>query len=158
MLFHMRESLAWGGPWPLPIIVIVFVVEKWVWAGGIVSVVQGTTFSSSHLFLIAWLVRHPVSGIRDCPHGNGFCWFEWCLRFPPETFHSLRSGHAQGLLGSGRLGLMGACPMGVWSYHIWLLFSLAHKFFPQTAPIVGSTFGRFFTIRWMSPNPTNLMQ
>ena len=34
MLFHMRESLAWGGPWPLPTVVIVFVIEKCVQARG----------------------------------------------------------------------------------------------------------------------------
>ena len=42
------------------------------------------------------------------------------------------------LLGSGWLRLMGACSVGVRSRHIRLSFSLAHKFFPQTAPIVGS--------------------
>ena len=57
----------------MPIVVIVFVIEKCVWARGIFFVEQGATFSSSHLFLIAWLVRHPVFGIRDCPHENGFC-------------------------------------------------------------------------------------
>ena len=67
------------------------------WLGGIVFVVQVAAFSSSHLFLATWLVRHPVSGIHDCPHGNGFCWFEWCLRSPPETFRSLCFGYAQGL-------------------------------------------------------------
>ena len=65
--------------------------------GGIVFVVQGAAFSSSHLSLAAWLVRHPVFGIHDCLHGNGFYWFEWCLCSPLETFCSLRSGHAQGL-------------------------------------------------------------
>ena len=64
---------------------------------GIVFVVQCVAFSSSHLFLAAWLDRHPVSGIRDCPHGNGFYWFEWCLCSPPETFRSIHSSHAQGL-------------------------------------------------------------
>ena len=81
----------------MPIVVIVFVVEKCVRARGIVFVVQGTTFSSSHLSLAAWLVRHPISGICDCPHENGFCWFVWCLCSPPKTFRSLRFSHAQGL-------------------------------------------------------------
>ena len=65
--------------------------------GGIVFIVQGVAFSSSHLFLVAWLVHYPVFGICGCPHGNGFCWFEWCLRSPLETFRSFRFGHAQGL-------------------------------------------------------------
>ena len=81
----------------MPIVVIVFVVEKCVRARGIVFVVQDAAFSLSHLFLAAWLVCHPVSGICDCPHGNGFCWFKWCLCSPPESFRSLYSGHAQGL-------------------------------------------------------------
>ena len=65
--------------------------------GRIVFVVQGAAFFSSHLSLAAWLVRHPISGICDYPHENGFYWFVWCLRSLPETFRSLHSGHAQGL-------------------------------------------------------------
>ena len=65
--------------------------------GGIVFVVQGAAFSSSYLFLTAWLIHYPVFGIRGYPHGNGFYWFEWCLHSPPETFCSLRSDHAQSL-------------------------------------------------------------
>ena len=57
------------------------------------------------------------------------------------------------LLGSGRFGLIGVCPIRAQSYHIQVLFSLAHKFFPQTAPIVGSTFGRFFTVGVNEPKP-----
>ena len=58
---------------------------------------QGATFSLGHLSLAAWLVRHPVSGLCDYPHENGFCWFAWCLRSLPETFRFLHSGHTQGL-------------------------------------------------------------
>ena len=42
------------------------------------------------------------------------------------------------LLGFGWLRLIGACFVGVRSRHVRLSFSLAHEFFPQTAPIVGS--------------------
>ena len=65
--------------------------------GGIVFVVQCAAFSSSHLSLAAWLVRHPISRRCDYPHKNGFSWFVWCLCSLPETFRSLHSGHAQGL-------------------------------------------------------------
>ena len=65
--------------------------------GGIAFVVQGAVSSSSHLFLTARLIHYPVFGICGYPHRNNFYWFEWCLRSLPETFHSLRSGHAQGL-------------------------------------------------------------
>ena len=64
---------------------------------GIAFVVQGAVSSSSHLFLVAWLVHYPVFGIRGCPHRSGFYWFEWCLRSPPESFRSLRSSHVRGL-------------------------------------------------------------
>ena len=111
--------------------------------GGIVFVVQSAAFSSSHLSLTAGLVRHPISGTCDYPHGYGFCWFASCLHSLPETFYFLHFGHTQGLgnsllLGSGWLRLMGAYSMGVRSRHVRLSFSLAHEFFPQTAPIVGS--------------------
>ena len=65
--------------------------------GGIVFIVQSAAFSSSHLALAAWLVRHPVSRTCDYPHRYGFRWFAWCLRSLPETFRFLHSGHAQGL-------------------------------------------------------------
>ena len=98
-LLLMGESLAWGGPGPLLVVVIIFVTERCVCArgGGIVFVVQSAAFSSSHLSLTAGLVRHPISGTCDYPHGYGFCWFASCLHSLLETFRSLHSGHAQGL-------------------------------------------------------------
>ena len=57
------------------------------------------------------------------------------------------------LLGSGWLRLMGACPVGVRSRHVRLSFSLAHKFSPQTAPIIGSELGRSFTVDVSEPKP-----
>ena len=86
--------------------------------GGIVFVMQSATFSSSHLSLAAWLTRNPVSGTCDYPHGYGFCWFAWCLRFFLETFRFLHSGHAKVreitlLLGPSWLRLIGACSVGV---------------------------------------------
>ena len=65
--------------------------------GVIVFIVQSAAFSSSHLSLATWLVRHPISGTCDYPYGYGFCWFAWCLRSLLETFRFLHSGHAQGL-------------------------------------------------------------
>ena len=57
------------------------------------------------------------------------------------------------LLGSCWLRLMGACFVGVRSCHVRLSFSLAHKFFPQTAPIVGSKLWRSFTVDVNEPKP-----
>ena len=99
MLLFVGESLAWGGPRPLPVVVIIFVVKRCACAGGggIVFVVQSVAFSLSHLSLAAGLVRHPISRTCDYPHGYGFCWFALCLHSLPETFRFLHSGHAQGL-------------------------------------------------------------
>ena len=93
----MGESLTWGSPGSLLVDVLIFIVEGCVNAGGIVFVVHSIAFSSSHLSPAAWLVRCPVSGTCDYPHGYGFYWFAWCLSSPPETFRFLCSGHAQGL-------------------------------------------------------------
>ena len=57
------------------------------------------------------------------------------------------------LLGSNWLRLMGACSVGVRSRHVRLSFSLAHEFFPQTAPIIGSKLGRSFTVDVNEPKP-----
>ena len=63
------------------------------------------------------------------------------------------------LLGSGWLRLMGACSVGVRSHHVRLSFSLAHKFFPQMAPIVGSKLRRSFAVdvNELNPNRPNTM-
>ena len=55
------------------------------------------------------------------------------------------------LLGSCWLRLMGACFVGVRSCHVRMSFSLAHKFFPQTALIVGSKLWRSFTSTQVLP-------
>ena len=57
------------------------------------------------------------------------------------------------LLGSCWLRLMRAYSVGVQSCHARLSFSLAHKFSPQTAPIVGSWLGRSFTVDVSEPKP-----
>ena len=63
----------------------------------IAFVVHDATFSLSHLSLATWPVHYPTSGIRDCPHENGFYQFEWCLRSPLDTFRSFYFDHAQDL-------------------------------------------------------------
>ena len=97
MLLLVGESLAWGSPGSLLVVVVIFVVDGCVSAGGTVFVVQSATFFSSHLSPVAWLVHHPVSGTCGYSRGCGFCWFAWYPRSPPETFRFPRSCHAQGL-------------------------------------------------------------
>ena len=57
------------------------------------------------------------------------------------------------LLGPDWLRLIGAYSVGVRSHHVRLSFLLAHKFFPQTVPIVGSWLARSFTINVSEPKP-----
>ena len=120
-LLLMGESLAWGSPGSLPVVVVIFIVEGCVSArGGTVFVVQSVAFSSSRLSPAAWLVHRPVSGTCDYPRGCGFCWFAWYSRSPPETFRFPRSCHAQGLgnypavgiwLAQADGGLIPPCPI-----------------------------------------------
>ena len=81
----------------MPIVVIVFIIEKCVRARGDCLCCARRNFLFKSFISRCMAFRHPVSGICDCPHGNGFCWFKWCLRSLPESFRSLYSGHAQGL-------------------------------------------------------------
>ena len=95
----------------MPVVVVIFVVEGCVSAGGgIVFVVQSAAFFSSHLSPAAWLVRRPISGTCDYPRGCGSC----CVHAPllePFVFFvpaMLRVWEITLLLGSGWLRLMGA--------------------------------------------------
>ena len=102
----------------MPIVVIVFVVKKCVRARGIVFVVQGAAFSSSHLFLTAWLVVIPSLGYVIAHTGMAFAGLSGVytpllkpsVLFVPAMFSVWEITL---LLGSDRLRLMGACPMGV---------------------------------------------
>ena len=118
---------------------------------------QGAAFSSSHLSLVAWLVRHPISGTCDYPHGYGFYWFVQCLCSLPETFRSLRSGHAQGLGNYHAVGIWLAqadrsLPCGglISPCSIVVLTSTQVL---STASIVGFTLGRSFTVDVNEPRP-----
>ena len=65
-------------------------------AHGIVSQAPVSKTYGSQLLLVAGPSCYFVSKARGYPHESGSCWFEWCLRFPLETFHSLHFDHAQG--------------------------------------------------------------
>ena len=51
---------------------------------------------------------------------------------------------------------MGACSVGARSRHVRLSFSLAHEFFQQTAPIVGSLFEGSYTVDVSEPKRNRL--
>ena len=142
----------------MPIVVIIFVIEECVWARGIAFIVQDAVSFSSHLFLAAWLVHYPVFGIRGCPHGNGLCWFEWCLRSPPETFRSLCSSHARGLGNYPAAGIWSARADGSLPYGGLILpYSVVALTSTQVLPTDGANcrvrFGSFFSIGVNEPKP-----
>ena len=128
---------------------------------------QGAAFPSSYLSLAAWLVRHPISRTCDYPHGYGFCWFVWCLCFLPETFRSLRFGHAQGLGNYPAAGIWlaqadGSLPCGGLISPCSIVVLTSTQVLP-TAPIVGFTLGRSFTVdmnepKLNRPNTINLVK
>ena len=150
MLFFMRESLAWRGSPSLPIVVITFVSGWHVKArmrSPLLCMAQLTlqvVYLSLHgLFVIlslGYVTTHTrmafasLSGVHTS------------LSKPSILFISitLRVGKVTLLLGSSRFRLMGACSIMAWSYHAWLLSLQAHKFFPQTAPIIGTGFEHFY--------------
>ena len=62
------------------------------------------------------------------------------------------------LLGFSWFELMGARLIRAWFYHAKSLSLLTHKFFPQTAPIVGSGFEHsFYWTKSLKPNWPNTM-
>ena len=48
---------------------------------------HGAVSFSSHLSPAAWLGCCFISGIRDCPPGNGFCSSGWYAHSPLDSFH-----------------------------------------------------------------------
>ena len=167
-LFLIRESLAWGGSRSLPIVIIVFIIVRRVRARmRLLSLctaqlsLQVIYLSLHGLFIIlslGYVTAHTsmasasLSGVY-AP-----------LSKPSILFVSitLMVWEVALLLGSSRLRLMGAYSMRAWSYHAQLLSLLAHKFFPQTAPIVGSGFEHFYCyvnkLKSHRPDTINLVE
>ena len=86
--------------------------------GGIVFVVQDVAFSLSHLFLAAWLFVIPFLGHVIAHTGMASAGLSGVYAPLPKPYvlfvlAILRVWEITLLLGSGRLGLMGACSMGV---------------------------------------------
>ena len=78
---------------------------------------QGTAFSSSHLFLTTWLVRYPVSGFMTTHMGMASASLSGVYApFPKSSVlfvpAMLEVWEVTLLLGFGQLGLMGACSIG----------------------------------------------
>ena len=149
-LFLMRESLALGGSRSLPIVIIVFIIMKRVRARMrllslcIAQLSLQVIYLSLHgLFIIlslGYVTAH--TGIASTSLSGVYA----PLSKPSILFVSItfRVWEVALLLGSSQLELMGACSMRAWSYHAQLLSLLAHKFFLQTVPILGSGFEHFY--------------
>ena len=60
------------------------------------SSVRGVISFLGHLSPAAWFGCCFVSGICNCPLGNGFCSSGWYSHSPPGSFHSLGFVHVQG--------------------------------------------------------------
>ena len=133
-----------GGLGPLPVVVIIFVVERCVWArGGLSSLCKAqpslqVIYLSLHGLFVIPSLGHVTTHTGMASIGLRGVY----APFPkPSVFFipsMLRVWEITLLLGSGWLRMMGACSVGVLSHHVRLLFSLAHKFSPQKAPIEGS--------------------
>ena len=141
----MGESLAWGGLGPLPVVVIIFAVERCVCAGGgglsslckaqpSLQVIYLSLQGSFVILSLGHVTTH--TGMASAGLRRVY------TPFPkPSVFFipaMLRVWEITLLLGSSWLRLMGAYLVGVRSCHVRLSFSLVHEFFSQTVPIVGS--------------------
>ena len=145
-LLLVGESLAWGSPGSLPVVIIIFVVEGCVSAGGegglsslckaqpSLQVIYLSLQGSFVILSLGHVTTH--TGMASAGLRRVY------TPFPkPSVFFipaMLRVWEITLLLGFGWLRLIGASFVGVRSRHVRLSFSLAHEFFPQTAPIVGS--------------------
>ena len=163
MLFFMREGLAWSGSWSLPIVIIAFII------GGQVKVKMRTPLLCMAQFSlqVLYLSLHGLFVILSLGYMTAYTRMASAslsgvytsLSKPSILFISitLEVGKVALLLGSSWLRLMGACLMRTWSYHAWLLSLLAHKFSPQTAPIVGLGLSTS-TVMWVDSSPTDPVQ
>ena len=169
VLFFVRKYLAWGSSRSSPIVIIAFIIGGYVRARMrppslcIMQLSLQIVYLSLHGLLIIlslgymalnffWLhgpvvilsLEHVTADTRMA--SAGLSGVHTSLSKPSILFISitLRVGKVTLLLGSSRFRLMGACLMRAWSYHAWLLPLPTHKFFPQTAPIVGTGFEHFF--------------
>ena len=149
-----------GSPGSLLVVVIIFVIKGCVSAegGGLSSLCKAqpslqVIYLPLHGSFVIPFLRHVTTyaGVASA----GLRGVHAPLPKPSVFFilAMLRVWEITLLLGPGWLKLMGACSIGARSRHVRLLFSLAHEFFPQTAPIVGSWFEGSFTIDVSEPKP-----
>ena len=150
VLFFMREGLAWRGSRSLPIVIITFIIR-----GQVRARMRSPSLCMAHLSLqVVYLSLHGLFIVLSLGYvtahtrmtSASLSGVYTSLSKPSILFIliTLRVGKVTLLLGSSRFRLMGACSMKAWSYHAWLLSLLTHKFFPQTAPIVGTGFEHFY--------------
>ena len=164
MLFFIREGLTWGGSRSLPIVIIAFIIE-----GQVRVRVRSPSLCMAQFSLqVVYLSLHGLFIILSLGYvaaharmaSASLSGVYTSLSKPSILFISitLRVRKVALLLGSSRLRLIGVYSKRTWSYHAWLLSLLAHKFFPQTAPIIGSGFGYFYCyVSRLKPNWPNTM-
>ena len=134
MLFFIWEGFARESPWSTSVTAILLFIGE-----GIKR--NGSSFSLCMAWLLLNLVDFPLHGfivlfLRDItPHLRvAFA----CVR----NMHAALSISLTFKIGERIFTLRchGFYLMWAWICHIWLLFSLSHKFSPQTTPIVESRF------------------
>ena len=146
----MRESLACGCSRSLLIVIIVFIIVRRVRARMrlpslcMMQLSLQIIYLSLHGLFIILSLGYVTAHTRMAFTSLSGVYAPFLK--PSVLFISitLRVLEVALLLESSRLRLMGACSMRAWSYHAQLLSLLAHKFFLQTMPILGSGFEHFY--------------
>ena len=143
-LFVIGEGFAWWSSWPLPIHSVIFIIRRDIRAGrgslllcSTELILQVINLSLYDFIIISLVgdVTFPSKTASTCVDGMHTAFlivFPISFTFKVEEIILLMNIH--------RFRLMRACLMRTWSCHIFRYPLLMHKFFPQTAQIVGTRF------------------
>ena len=140
MLFLTGEGFAWWSSRPLSVYSIFFIVGRDIRAGrgslllcSTELLLQVINFSL-HGFIIILLVGYMAFPLKTASTRVGGMHTAFLI-VPPISFTFKLKKIIR------LMNICGLCLIWTWSCHIVRYTLLIHKFFPQTAPIVGSRFG-----------------
>ena len=142
--FLTGERFAWWSSWPLSIHCVLFIIRRDIRAGRRLLLLCSTELLlqvinlSLHDFIIISFmgdVTFPSKTASTCVDGM---YIAFLIVFPISFTFKVEEIIL--LMNIRRFRLMWTCLMWTWSCHIVCYTLLMHKFFPQTAPIVGSQF------------------
>ena len=163
-LFVIGEGFTWWSSWPLPVHSVLFIIGRDIRDGRgslllcLMELLLQVINLSLHDFIIISLVgdvTFPSKTASTYMHGMHTAFL---IVFPISFTFMVKEIIL--LMNIPRFRLMRTCSMRIWPCHIVPYTLLMHKFFPQTAPIVGIRFAAQAQTIWdlwlSEPNTINL--